>query len=188
MCDGPFTVNQTLFIQLEKLLYLKMGFADMLEITKYAFIRLPRLEAFEFQRSYILHLKDYSFEGLTALKKLSLANPILTIFLQEKVFKPLTSLQELSLEGVCSLQSPAFDCSAVAKRLQYVPSLKILYIDKAMLSQFENGFLSLTNLEELYLINGMWHPHFDIRYIYPKVFENLQNTTLTKFSLDRCYV
>ena len=183
-----WTVNQELFKHLGNLSYLALRSANQLELPNYLFIGLPNLQSLDLGYTGILTLNEYSFWGLIALKNLSLENPVETVYLPERVFKPLTSIEEISLQGLCSSLSPAFDCTTIDKQLQYLPSIKRIYIDKQLLSKLGTGFQYLTNLEELYLTDSTFRQSCEFDSVKPKLFENLQNTILSKLSLDRCFV
>ena len=124
----------------------------MLFVHNWSFTQLPLLSYLDLSSLDLLVLYNHTFDGLSALKYLNLQDSIVKVDLPVEVFKPLVSLKELHLEGLCGAIRPSFDCTDVDKRLQHIPSLKRLYIDKKLISHIEKGFLSLLNLEELYFV------------------------------------
>ena len=181
-----FNVNADIFTHLGNLRALKFGILQRLYVQANAFNGLSMLKSLELGKNRIITLNESSFGGLTSLKRLSLTNPVLTITLPEQVFEPLTSLVELMVQGTCGSDFPDFDCSTIDTRLQYLPSLKKLYIDNVLVSKIGSGFLSLTNLEELYLTKSLRPQRCEVDYLYLLSFKHLHKSKLTKLSLDHC--
>ena len=185
---GQLNVSQTLFDHLGNLRRLALSAKDELELPNMSFVRLRSLWELDLSKTSVLVLHNDTFSGLSALTFLDLRNTLLTTHLPDIVFKPLVSLEELHIEGICSLVEPAFDCRTIDKRLEHVPSLKRLYIDKSLISNLGRGFLSLKNLEELYLVDSVINEACGIRRLTPETFRNLRHSPLTKLVLDNCNI
>ena len=185
---GQLNVSRELFAHLGKLRILNLSFQKTLEVPNWSFVGLPLLRELVFLISINLHFHKYSFSGLSALKNLNLGYPLDTINLPDEVFKPLISLEELHLEGLCDVKNASFDCTAIDKRLQHVPSIKRLYIDKRLLSHLGKGFLALENLTELYTGNSFESVCCGISEIRSEYFRNLRHSPLTKLVIGQCII
>ena len=185
--NGHLNVTKDLFTHLGNLEKLDFSLKEELEIPNYLFIGLPKLVTLDLGYIRNLSLYTYSFSGLPALKNLYLDYSLTTQF-PEEVFRPLTSLEELNLEGLCMGDYQAPDCITIDTRLQHVPSLKTLFIDKGLISYLGKGFLSLRNLEELYLGTGDYPQSCEIAVVRAETFQNLANSPLTDLSLDQCNI
>ena len=181
-------VTQALFDHLGNLETLMLSFKFNLEIPNWSFVGLPLLRELDISMIGYLLLHKYSFFGLLALKNLNLQNPFITINLPEEVFKPLASVEELHLEGLCSVMLPSFDCKSIDERLQHAPSVKRLYIDKTLISHLGKGFLALKNLKELYFCDSVNEQCCGIAEIRSETFKNLRDSPLTKLVLDHCKI
>ena len=185
---GELKVSQMLFDHLESLTQLNLCRRRLSNLPNWVFIKLPLLRELHLSESQVVKLYDYTFSGLSALKYLTLHDPIENIDLPDKVFKPLVSLEELHLEGICGVFNPSFDCTTIDEKLQHVPSLKRLFIDKALISYIGSGFLSLTNLSELYFVNSKLEQPCKIFAVTEETFANLYNSPLTKLVVSDCYI
>ena len=183
---GQLNVSENLFYNLGKLENLSLGQTTLLVLPNLSFVRLPLLRSLDLSFASALILHNLTFSGLSALTYLNLQDPFDTIKLPCEVFKSLSSLEELYLSGMCGVIHPTFDCTAIDERLEYVPSLKRLYIDKGLISHLRKGFLSLNNLEELYLVNGVVDQTCWIVQLNPEHFENLKHSPLRKLVLHHC--
>ena len=186
---GHLKVSYELFNHLGNLETLDLGAkTDAIALPNWSFMKLPFLLQLDLSFIIILSLQKYTFSGLSTLKYLNLQCPIITIYLPDEVFKPLLSLEELHVEGLCSTRAPSFHCKAIDERLQYVPSIKRLYIDKNLISHLGKGFLSLKNLEELYLVSSVIDQTCGIRLLKPETFINLMDSPLTKLVVNHCNI
>ena len=183
--NGHFNVSQELFDHLGNLEILTLAVKHTLVLPNWSFVKITSLLNLDLSFVDELHLNNYTFFGLSALKYLNIQEHLNTVFLPNELFKPLISLEELHLEGLCSARFPSFDCKAIDDRLQHVPSLKILYIDKTLTSHLGRGFLSLNNLEELYLVNSMAEQTCEAK-LEPGTFKNLKESPLTKLAVSHC--
>ena len=186
---GELNVSQTLFCHLRNLERLALGDKGNMELPNWSFVTLPRLSVLDLSVTIILKLHNNTFSGLSSLTSLYLTDPWVTIDLPDEVFKPLISLEELHLVGLCGSLSPSFDCTTIDERLQHIPTLKILYIDKSLVFHLKKGFLYLKHLEELYLLNSnLATPSCSIAILKPATFANLSHSPLTKFVLNHCNI
>ena len=188
--NGKFSVSQGLFAYLENLQILDLDIKQRFILPNWTFVRLPSLWKLDLSSSAVLVLNKNTFFGLSNLTNLNLLDPLLTMYLPDEVFKPLINLEELHLEGLCSAWHPVFDCKTIDERLQHVPSLKRLYIDKKLISDLGKGFLALKELEELYLLHGIADVDqpCDITELKPESFTNLNNSPLMKLVLSHCNI
>ena len=180
--------SQSPFDHLENLEGLTLGYDSEVSIPNLSFVKLPSLILLEISLIKVLQLQNHTFSGLSALKYLYLRNPLNAIHLPDEVFKPLINLKKLHLEGLCSTILQSFDCTILDERLQHVPFLKILYIDKMSISHLGKGFLSLKNLEELYLVNSFNEQTCLLAELKADTFKNLNNSVLTKLVLNHCHI
>ena len=183
---GSLNVSQALFDNLGNLESLSLQSVE-LDLPNMSFVRLRSLWKLDLSLTGGLVLHNDTFSGLSALTSLDLRD-MTTMLLPDKVFKPLVGLEELHVEGLCVLMEPAFDCRTIDKRLEHVPSLKRLYVDKSLISNLGRGFLSLKNLKELYLVDSVINEACGIRQLTPETFRNLRHSPLTKLVLDNCNV
>ena len=186
---GHLNVRQSLFDHLRSLEILNLGNKGERYFTlpNWAFVRLHLLRDLDISFTIFLRLENNTFSGLTALKYLNLQDSLGAINLPGDVFKPLTSLEELHLEGLCAdMRFVPFDCKTIDDRLQHVPSLKRFYSDTKMISYLGRGFLSLKNLQELYLVNGIISETCEIVELEPDVFINLTDSPLAKLVVSHC--
>ena len=160
----------------------------ILEIPNWTFSELSFLKELDISFTYCLLLNNYSFSGLSSLVFLNLRFSYHTISLPAEVFKPLTSLEVLHVEGFCAFVNNSFDCTTIDEKLQHVPSLKILYLEKNLLSRLGKGFISLRNLKEIHFVNSERDQCCRVLEVRSKTFRNLRNSPLEKLSLDRCKV
>ena len=182
-------MSQTLFCHLQNLERLALGDKGKIELPNWSFVTLQRLLVLDLSVTNILKLHNDTFSGLFSLTSLNLTDPWVTIDLPDEVFKPLISLEELNLVGLCGSLSPSFDCTTIDERLQHIPTLKRLYIDKSLVFHLKKGFLYLKHLEELYLLNSnLATPSCSIAIMKPATFANLSHSPLTKFVLDHCNI
>ena len=179
-------VTQALFDHLGNLETLILNDKANLELQNGSFVGLPLLRELDITTIDDLLLHKYSFFGLSALKNLNIQNPLATINLPEEVFKPLTSVEELHLEGLCSVLFPSFDCKSIDERLQHAPSIQRLYIDKTLISHLGKGFLALKNLKELYFCDSIIEQCCGIFAIQSETFKNLSDSPLTKLVFGQC--
>ena len=129
---GQLNVSQELFHHVGNLDGLDLSYKKEFELPNWSFVRLPLLTKLYLQEAEVLTLHNFTFSGLRGLTFLDLSNILATINLPVGVFKPLTSLEELHLEGLCISIKPTYECTNIDEPLQYVPSLKRLYIDKSL--------------------------------------------------------
>ena len=185
---GQLNVSEGLFYHLGNLDNLTLGKTALLVLPNLSFIGLSSLRYLDISIVASLFLQNLTFGGLSAVKYLNLRDPLTTISLPDEVFKPLSSLEELHFEGLCGVLHPSIDCKAIDQRLQYVPSLKKLYIDKGLISHLRKGFLSLNRLEELYLVNGVVDQICWIVQLTPETFQTLKHSPLRKLVLNHCNI
>ena len=185
---GELNLSKTFFAHLENLGYLILLDKDVLEIPNWTFSELSFLKVLDVSLTFDLRLNKYSFFGLSSLESLNLRFPEYNMSLPDEVFKPLTSLEVLHIEGLCTVVHPPFDCTSIDERLQHVPSLKKLYLDKSLLSSLGKGFLSLRKLTEIHFLNSLVDQCCRVVTLRSKTFKNLRNSQLEKLSLDRCKV
>ena len=183
---GELSVSKTFFDHLGNLEELYLGFKDKLEIPNLTFSGLSFLKILDVSWTTNLRLNKYSFFGLSSFVSLNLRFAYYTVIPLDEVFKPLTSLEVLHAEGHCAWVNHSFDCTTIDNRLKYVPSLKILYLEKSLISHLGKGFLSLRNLKEIYFVNGYVIQCCRVLEVRSKTFRNLRNTQLEKLSLDSC--
>ena len=184
---GNFSVSRALFDHLENLESLDLSIKSELELPNWSFGRLPLLSELYLSDVVTLTLHHKTFCGLSALTYLDLKNTAYSIYLPDDVFKPLISLEELHLEGICAAIFPKIDCVTIDERLQHVPSIKRLYIDKALISNLRKGFLSLKNLEELHFVTSGIAQPCAIGTLKKDFFFNLRNCPLKKLTLNQCF-
>ena len=181
-------ISPSVFDHLGKLETLDLSKKITLDVPNWSFISLPSLLKLDLSSIGALVLHNHTFSGLSALKYLYLQDPYAFIDLPVEVFKPVISLEELHLEGVCSVADPWFDCTEIDKRIQHLPSLKRVFIDKSLISHLGKGFLLLKNLEELYLVDCFVAQACGVSLLEPYLFTNLNNSPLTKLVLNLCNI
>ena len=187
---GHLHLSQSLFDHLGNLEILLLGGKYALDFTipNFSFVRLSSLRELDLSVMSTLLLQNTTFYKLSTLKFLDLGNPLISLSLPDEVFKPLISLEELHLEGLCSVLLPSFDCTTIDDRLRHAPSLKRLYIDKSLISHLGKGFLSLKNLQELYLVDSMVGQCCEIKCFSAEYFIYLKNSPLTKLVISFCNI
>ena len=185
---GELDLSKTFFDHLGNLNDLYLMDKHVFEIPDGTFSGLSSLLVLDVCCAFDLRLNNYSLSGLSSLRVLNLGFPVYTITLPEEVFKPLTSLEILRIEGLCTVEKPSFDCNTIDERLQHVPSLKKLYLDKSLISSLGNGFLSLRNLKEIHFMNSLVDQCCRVVTLRSETFKYLRNSQLEKLSLDRCKV
>ena len=187
---GDLNVSQSLFNHLGKLETLLLGMkADKyFTLLNWTFVRLSILQELDLSITSSLLLQNNAFYGLSALKFLNMGIPVYTISLPVEVFKPLISLEELHLEGLSGVMHPSFDFTTIDERLTHIPSLERLYIDNKFLSHLGKGFLSLRNLQELYLASSINGQCCEMRQLESDNFINLRNSPLTKLVVSNCNI
>ena len=181
-------VSQSLFDHLVKLETLDLSVKISLDLPNWSFVTLPSLLKLDLHYISVLVLHNHTFSGLSALKYLYLHDSLAFLDLPVEVFKPLISLEELHLEGLCSVPDPSFDCTEIDERIQHIPSLKRLFIDKSLISHLGKGFLLLKNLEELYLVDSTIAHLCGMSLLKTDVFTNLNNSPVTKLVLSLCNI
>ena len=185
---GRLHLSQDLFKYLGALTVLNLSFNDQLQVPNYVFIGLTRLKNLYLESESVLSLYEYSFWGLSALQYLSLKHQADQVHLPYDIFRPLTALEELHLEGICGAIYSDVNCSTIDIQLHYVPSIKRLSVDKGFVEQLGTGFLSLKNLDELHLANYILSPPCEVAELDREAFSNLRNAPLKKLKLDECTI
>ena len=185
---GELNMSKTFFDHLGSLNDLYLMYKHAFEIPDRTFSGLSSLLVLDVCCACDLRLNKHSFFGLSSLAILNLGFPIHTITLPDEVFKPLICLEMLHIEGLCTVEKPSFDCATVDVRLQHLPSLKKLFLDKSLISSLGKGFLSLRNLTEIHFLNSLVDQCCRVVTLRSKTFKNLRNSQLEKLSLERCKV
>ena len=152
-----------------------------------SFNTLSNLLSLDISWNRVKFLTKNTFNGLSSLKILILNYNLLSYSTSfpSDIFQPLTSLQELHINGLCRYDA---HCSYIDKQLSKVPSLRRLYIDGLRNQTLGPGFASLRNLEELYFGEKDYivSEYCKLGTINGKMFENLRNAPLRILHLKEC--
>lgn len=178
-------LDSNVFLGLSKLQTLSLAVNGLEHLSFNSFRGLSLLCDLDLSDNKLEFLNINLFANMFALTVLSLTwNPLyLNTSLPDDIFKPLTHLEELHLDGICMYNRSYHDnCTYLDVQLSRVPTLKRLYMDVLPNQSLGPGFASLRNLEELRMTSN-WYSCT----ITNKTFENVRVTSLLRLVL-RLYV
>ena len=174
-------LNTTNFIGVPKLRFLDLTSNHIKDIQECTFSELINLRNLSLGGNHLSYLKPQVFDGLSTLKQLDLHNNRLryAISFPPDVFKPLSGLLEINIEGICHPDEVS-NCTYIDTQLSVLSSLKILHMDGYPKQILGPGFRSLTNLEEIYLAN--------LTEITELTLINIRNSPIRKLDFGLCYI
>lgn len=182
-------IDAETFVHLHSLTYLDLSGNFLTDVKNNLFLKLPHLQHLDLGHNEHPKFHARSFAGLSQLKFLSLKENLVinAYYFPSNLFQPLIQLEELHLEGICSLREFHYNCSTIHDHLSRLPSLKKLHLDNFVINSLGQGFHVLKKLEELYFLDLVMTNECKV-FLSNKTFDNLKTSSLSKLYIEKCNI
>ena len=191
-CSRMRYLSGEFFGNLNSLSVLDLADNSLSEISNNIFTSLPNLKHLDLGYNFELVLNIHSFFGLSKLESLLLdfgMVPNATSF-PISLLRPLTQIEEISLQGLCSTLYEYYNCEAIDQRLRVISTLKILTVDNFVINLLGQGFAFLTRLKELNFgtfIDSVLSS-CNVTSLSNKTFQSLRNLPISKLTINWCQI